>query len=256
MAKKEKPSRNLNFDEEKHEYSIGGTVLTSATGFIKSFFEPFAKDEISQYIAVRDGRTQTEVLREWEAKMNRGNKIHELIENQINSGKVDDTHRYQKEVADAISFIKSIPHKKIIPEMKIHSEDWNLAGTIDVVLENSDGVTLIDWKTTGNLKLENSYQQAKSPISHLDDCNYVKFQLQLNLYKALYEKQYGKKVTNMYFVVLSNQFIAHPSKNNVGGICTTPYEVEDLSHEINQMLKFGLQEDGVLRKFCRNFWKP
>ena len=89
--------------------------------------------------------------------------------------------------------------------------------------------------------MENPYEQAKSPISHLDNCNYVKYMLQLNLYKALFEKQHDKKVNNMFFVVLSNQ-------NR-----STYFPVEDLSNEINLMLKHGPQENGFVKKLWKIF---
>ena len=213
----------LKFDEDKHEYKFGDNILSGVTEFIGTFFEPFDKERLSKIVAEREGKTQKQVLQEWIIKRDWGIQVHKLIENHLNGKKKEN---YPKEVMDAISFLQSIPHTVASPEKRMYSIDWMIAGTIDIVLENPDGgVTLIDWKTTSNLKMDNPYQNAKSPISHLNDCNYVKYLLQLNMYKTLFEKQYHKNVNKMYFVVLSNE------KQS------TSFQVNDLSHEINLMLQ-------------------
>ena len=195
-------STKLKFNEEKHEYSVNGKVLSSVTEFISTFLEPFDRDYWSKYVADRDCNSQENILKQWEMKRDWGSKVHKLIEDHINGEKTEDHHN---EVREAINFLKSIPHTKIKSELRVHSEELMIAGTIDVVLETPEGVMLFDWKTTSNLRMNNSFRQAKEPIEHLDDCNYVKFLLQLNLYKLLFERTYGKKVTGMGFVKLARK---------------------------------------------------
>lgn len=72
-------------------------------------------------------------------------------------------------------------------EWRIAAPELGIAGSVDFVGRKDDGTfTLIDWKTSRNLKssLINSYnQKANFPIQHLDDCDGSKYFLQLNMYK-------------------------------------------------------------------------
>ena len=66
---------------------------------------------------------------------------------------------------------------------------------------------------TGNaakgIKFGNDWENATTEcIKHLPNCNYMLYSLQLNTYKAILEKNYGKKVKGMYLVVL------HPNNRN------------------------------------------
>ncbi len=213
----------LKFDPIKHQYLLRGNTLTSVTQCIKTFFEPFDRDYWASYVADRDGKRTEEILYQWEEKRDWGTKIHKFIEDYIN-GKQE--KEYPREVLEAINFLRSLPHARMTPEMKVFSEEWMIAGTIDLVIETPEGIMLFDWKTTNNIKMENSFRQAKAPIDHLDDCNYIQYVLQLNLYKALFERYHGKKVVAMGFVKL---------------VDTGPFEyfpVEDFSHEIGLMMEY------------------
>lgn len=215
--------KELKFDSVKHEYSLGDTILPSVTECIKTFFEPFDGNYWAGYVADRNGKTTEEVLCEWQEKRDWGDKVHKLIENYIKKGKQNKD--YPNEVLEAIDFLRSLPDGKKTPEKIVFSTEWMVAGTIDVVIETPEGVMLLDWKTTKNLRMKNSYRQAKAPISHLDDCNYNIYALQLNLYKAIFEQQFGKKVIEIGFVKLPD----------VGPL--EYFRVEDFSHEVDLMMK-------------------
>ena len=212
----------LKFNESKHEYKLGDKVLPSVTKVIKSFFEPFDKDYWAKFIAMRDSKTKRQVLQDWKVKRDWGSKVHQLIEDHINDKRIKN---YPNEVSGAIDFLKTFNHKEITSELRVHSNEWLVAGTIDVVLETPEGVILLDWKTTKRpIRKENSFQQAKPPINHIGECNYNVYALQLNMYKALFEEAYGKKVIEIGFVIL-------PESGPV-----EYFKVPDYSHEVYLML--------------------
>ena len=68
----------------------------------------------------------------------------------------------------------------------------------------------------------------KECIEHLPDTNYWHYCLQLNTYKHLIEKNYGKKVKEMYLVCL------HPNNQNKN---FQRIKVCDLSQEVNDLLQ-------------------
>jgi len=232
IRKSKLKGKKLKFDPVKHEYSLGDTILTGVTDCIKSFFEPFDRIYWAEYVANRDGKTTEGVLDEWQEKRMQGDKVHKLIQDYINGKQNED---YPNEVLKAIYFLQSLQDvKEITSEKIVYSIEWEIAGTIDVVIETSKGVILLDWKTTKNLRMDNSYRRAKSPISHLDDCNYNLYALQLNLYKSIFEQQFGKKVIEIGFVKLAE------------GEPLEYFSVKDLSHEIYLMMNHWKQYNKIV----------
>jgi hypothetical protein len=127
-------------------------------------------------------------------------------------------------------------------EWMVWDTDLKFAGSIDMTFENEDGtIEIYDWKRSKEIKFDNRWQSAKtSCIRHLDDCNYFHYSLQLNTYKALLEKNYGKTITGMYLVCL------HPNNGNKS---YQRIKVKDLSQEIEdlfdlrmKMLELGLDD--------------
>jgi hypothetical protein len=131
-----------------------------------------------------------------------------------------------------LRFVKE--NSKLIPyrtEWLIYNEDLKLAGSIDMVYENPDGTLKIyDWKRCKEILKTNKYDKygLLECISHLPDTKFWHYSLQLNMYKAILEEKYGKKVTDLYLVRL------HP--NNIN----KTYELircADLSTEVSELFE-------------------
>ena len=90
-------------------------------------------------------------------------------------------------------------------EWTVYDEDMKLSGSIDMVYENPDGTLMIyDWKRSKEISRINKFDKYAEiySISHLPDSNFWHYSLQLNTYKVILEKKYGKKVTNLRLVRL------------------------------------------------------
>lgn len=211
----------LDFNEEKHEYSINGKILTSVTQFLDNYFKPFDEDKWSKKVAIKCKTTQKEILKQWERKRNRaceyGTYVHEQIENYLNNKSYN---KSLKEIEQAKNILR-IFCGDITSELRVFSEELGIAGTIDCVIEKDNNIYILDWKTGFNkIKKENKYGvKALDPISHLADCNYVRYSLQLGLYKYILEKEYNKKVLGMGIVKLD--------KNRFSYDYITPLDLED-----------------------------
>ena len=129
-----------------------------------------------------------------------------------------------------LKFVKENP--ELTPyrtEWLIYNEDLKLSGSIDMVYENPDGsLKIYDWKRSKGITKTNGFDKyaLTECISHLPDANFWHYSLQLNTYKAILEEKYGKKVTELYLVVL------HP--NN------TTYDLipcADLSTEVSELFE-------------------
>ena len=103
--------------------------------------------------------------------------------------------KYFKEFNDSLE-------KKLTPyrtEWMVWDRELRLAGSVDMLFENPDGTLQIyDWKRSKKVVKENRWASAiVDCISHLPDANFWKYSLQLNTYKWILEKNYGKKVLNL-----------------------------------------------------------
>jgi hypothetical protein len=111
-----------------------------------------------------------------------------------------------------LDFAQSTKH--FVPyrtEWMIYDEELKLAGSIDMVYENPDGtLSIYDWKRSKDISKVNNYNESATTkcIEYVPNSNYWHYSLQLNTYKAILEKNYGKKVTDLYLVRL------HPNNKN------------------------------------------
>ena len=104
------------------------------------------------------------------------------------------------------AFVADHPHLRCYrAEWMIFDEDVKIAGSIDFVSENADGtLTIYDWKRCKEIKKTNSFGDfaITECIAHLPDTNYWHYALQLNTYKTILERKYGKKIKEMFLVGL------------------------------------------------------
>lgn len=121
--------------------------------------------------------------------------------------------------------------KELIPyrtEWEVFSEELKLAGSIDMIYENPDGTLQIyDWKRCKEIKKTNVFENGNYPVDHLPNTNYWHYSLQLNIYRRILQKEYGKLVTNLYLVCL------HPNQTSYQRI-----EVPIMDAEIDEIFEF------------------
>lgn len=126
----------------------------------------------------------------------------------------------------------------IYPEYLIYYDnpkiDLHIAGQIDLIVKNGNDIYIIDHKTNKKIDLKGFYNGAtrtsdkmKFPLSHLDECNYNHYQLQLSTYAWMLQK------LNPDFVIkdLILNHYDHSGKN-------TLYHCTYLKDDVEKMLKY------------------
>jgi hypothetical protein len=105
-----------------------------------------------------------------------------------------------------LQFARAFPNlKPYRTEWMVYDEELKLAGSIDMVYDNGDGtLSIYDWKRAKEITKTPAFKKyaVTECINHLPDTNYWHYSLQLNTYKAILEKKYGKKVTQLFLVRL------------------------------------------------------
>lgn len=214
----------IKFFDEGHVYEVDGDRgYTSVTTFIHKYFQEFdakkvikkmrnsPKWESSPYY----GKTDEEIMDQWETKKinsaESGTLMHLQIENFYNEQEVQ-TEKISTEWEYFNNFHKDFDKIPYRTEWYVFDEESRLAGSIDMIFraeaDNDVDLIIVDWKRTLELKLGNHFQKGLQPIEHLDDCNFVHYSLQLNTYKYILEKNYGKKIRSMFLVII------HPNNQN------------------------------------------
>lgn len=241
-----KRDANIQFVEQGHKYFIlnePNVHYTSVTTWNHSKFEKFDADKIiTNMMNAKSwkqghkywGLSAEQIKNMWDtnrdAVSKAGSDLHYEIEcfNNDKRFTFEYTNKelyemymcYNKENVDKaakewqyfIQFIKDYPHlKPYRTEWMIYDEDAKIAGSIDMVYENPDGtLSIYDWKRSKEISKTNNFSKfsTSSIICHIPDCNFWHYALQLNTYKYILEKKYGKQIKDLHLVRL------HPDETN------------------------------------------
>lgn len=230
------------FDEEPHIYYVNNQpVQISVTSLVHQFFSKFdAESIISKMMNGKNwnkskyfGMTRDEIKKQWTDSgteaTHHGTIMHKAIETFYNGDEVEDLdHTLTPEYKQFEKFTDDHNDKlkAYRTEWVVYDEDYNLAGSIDMVFENLDDGTLsiYDWKRSKEIKTTNYFSKGVGIMQGFADCNYIHYSLQLNIYKHILQTKYGKFIRDMFLVVM------HPTKKTY-----VKYEVLDLQMEVDQI---------------------
>ena len=247
---------HILFDEGPHIYTIkGDSNYMSVTKWNHSHFEAFNPDKVIQNMMASPkwpqskyfGKTKQEIKDLWHKNgreaSTAGTKLHYDIECFYNSQlPKNDSIEYQYFLRfHRLHGALLQPYRT---EWMIWDKELKFAGSIDMVFEEENGMLQIyDWKRCKQIKKSNPWRSATTKcIDYLPDSNFWHYSLQLNTYKAILEKNYGKKVSKMYLVCL------HPINETKSFM---RFEVPDLTQEIRLLFALRyrqLQQDKKLNK--------
>ena len=179
---------------------------------------------------------QKTILKEWEDRRiesaKKGVSLHKEIEDYYKGNNYNDnTIEFQY----FLSFINQNNNlTPFIPELMIFDEDLLVAGTVDMVYEDSDGSLFIfDWKRSEKVCnsdetiKDDNFKFAFGELRDLGDNSFNKYCLQQNIYKAILEKRYKMKISSMNILIL------HENYNNYIHL-----PIPDMQNEINYIFNF------------------
>ena len=182
--------------EPEHRYSLKSEPeidFTSVTSITSQYFEPFNKEEVAKRLVETNvkymGMTVEELIAQWDEARDFGTLVHNNIESYINN----ENYEAISEVNHAIKWMKKFKNLSdfiFYPEVKVFSRELRIAGTIDVLAKDNKSNTfiIIDWKTSKSIsKTSFGGKMGTQPItSHLMDCKFVHYSLQLSFYRYLF----------------------------------------------------------------------
>ena len=217
-----KRDEDIVFDEGPHIYTIcGDAKYMSVTTFNHSHFEKFDSSKIIDGMMKSQkwsqspyyGMSKEEIQQQWalngQQASKAGTKMHYDIECYYNGNEVsNDSTEFQYFRRFIQDFPDLVPYRT---EWMIYDAEFRLAGSIDMIFQNSDGtLEIYDWKRCKDIQKVNTWNKfSHNPlIEYIPDTNYWHYSLQLNTYQFILERNYGVSIKGLYLVCL------HPNKDS------------------------------------------
>ena len=205
----------IKFYPEPHIYTIDDIPAYAASSVISKFFPEFDAYGKACSLSPNNplyGESPQKIVQIWKQRgdeaANLGTFLHEQIEKFYLGLPYTVTNEFQL----FKQFIRD--HPKITPyrsEWRIFDDNYNIAGTIDLLSKEGTGFDIYDWKrsrkiidpyTLNIIKTDPWNNRGIGKLSNIHDTSYNRYCLQQSLYRYILEKNYDLKISNMYLVVL------------------------------------------------------
>lgn len=176
------PHISLN---KNHVYTDSdGIIYQSVSSILNKYKEPFDRLSIAEKVAKSKGVSIEKILELWELSALYGTNVHKQLEGFFSNCDYGTDlinnyiHRLQSWKKQEVNFYT---------EVMLSNRQARIAGMADLIVEKPTGQwSIIDWKTSAKInKVAYGRKKMKGILSHLNDCNFVHYSLQLSMYACL-----------------------------------------------------------------------
>lgn len=220
------------FKEDTHQYfNEKGEEYISGTTFLHKFQLPFDQEKFATIKAKKLGISVQEVKEMWKNNSKKacdyGTSVHLLMQNYVVNGSKEEGKESLYDSFNTIVMEDFMNAVKVYSEQLVWIDEYKVAGTADLIIEHNDyEFSVGDFKTNKSIDFYNKFgQHLLNPISHLSDCNYNIYSLQLSLYAYLFSLKSGKKCRKLFLMHLKDDKWNYIPCNN-------------MEYEIRMMLKW------------------
>jgi ATP-dependent exoDNAse (exonuclease V) beta subunit len=221
-----KAFENVFFEQEKHAYFIEGKETKySSTKLLKNWTPVFDSVKMANIVAQKQGFLPEDILDKWDFEREfscfKGTMLHEYIEKfldrkptptdqdkiktfLIKNNRKNELSRGLEEFSNHVEAFKQFynwwknDHFLVKTELVIgDSRGGGIGGTIDNLSYNhkEDKYVLFDYKSNKEVGTKNKYKEKLlKPFQHLDNCELVKYSLQLLIYRKILKDNSGVDV--------------------------------------------------------------
>ena len=238
------------FEEKGHKYwspNHEDIKYISGTSLVHSFAKPFNSAVLAERVAKKRGTTADLVLKEWDAKRDAscqfGTRVHETCEDVLRSApsfrnQPKDEKEFKVMEQGKAMASKILNNYEILSvEQILFDITLGIAGTADLIVRSpkSNALVILDWKTNESIDKTNKYgDKMLKCVSHLSDCNFNHYALQLCLYEYILKRR--KFFSNVEYSSVQRAII-HLTENNAEIMLTPDYSVEVRDMIIDHLAK-------------------
>lgn len=199
--------KDLVFEEKEHLYynKENGNVYESVTTKLKKFKKEFDSVKIAKIKAEKLNIHYQKLIDRWNLisieSTSHGNRIHNFAEMYPNFDNPRDLE--EEGVIEAYKYFENNGYVIIGNEVRIYDDTIGVAGSIDLLLYNTNSNTLAigDWKTGNKSILKYSKTDSlNEPFSEWKSSKLNEYSIQLGYYKTIIEKTTDLKVEDMYII--------------------------------------------------------
>lgn len=231
---------DIYFEEDSHKYTDShNTNYQSVTTLISSLEEEKDWHGIAEKLVNSNNekykdKNPDDIVKEWDYNKDYscvlGTNIHSIMEYGWQNkefypnkndfigyeGMEDDFNNRKIKAKELLKSLRDtyIPIKN---EYIVYDRRWKICGTIDFLAYNKikNCLSILDWKTNKKWVYSNSYEVMNKPFESLDNCNINHYSLQLNIYKAILEKNTNLKIGEMklYLIPKDNEVQSYECKD-------------------------------------------
>lgn len=171
--------------DENHVYTDkDGVVYQSVSSILNKYKEPFDRLGIAKKVSKSRGVSVEKILSEWDASALHGTNVHKQLE-----GFFSDCDYGNDLINHYIPMLQHWKKQKVnfYTEVILSDCQSKIAGMADLIVEKPTGRwSIVDWKTSAKInKVAYGRKKMKGILSHLNDCNFIHYSLQLSIYACL-----------------------------------------------------------------------
>lgn len=229
------PTTHTYVDSDNNEYQ-------SVTRFINKFVPEFDFENKSKQYASKYGLDVEDVRASWKLKNKQstdfGTLIHEEIENILLGNIESEDLKFKAPIIEITQKVKGdFPKGKYLHEHAIWDEEYRIAGTSDLIINEGKSFSIVDFKTNKQIKYYNEYEDKflLKPINHLPNGEYFKYALQLSFYAYLYKQLHKITPNRLCFYWLKRK---KASYDDLSGSVWVRYNVPYLEEEVKMLLDY------------------
>lgn len=195
------PNR-VQLEPISHTYkNSAGEEYLSVTKFLNMLSERF---EDTPAYKIASAETREEWKQKGQVARDHGTNIHNALEDYSKTGQVEANNLHlQPVIQDILNHYAG--YRTCHDEICLYNDEYKMAGTADklCVISNRKNceVDIADFKTNiskGVVYHSDYKKRMYAPLNHLQDCNYVKYSLQLSIYAYFFEQLTGRRVRKLF----------------------------------------------------------
>lgn len=244
------------FDEEYWSKYKAAERLLSPKKFkeVKKLY-PEREEKLNALLALLSPESvkaeQEVILKEWEENnkkaTDKGTLYHNDREKEINKEGIKSEWGEVINTLPSMELVLDFDSDGVFAEYLIFDEELKIAGQIDRINKKGRTIDILDYKTNKELKFESffdlktkRYDSLKPPLSHLMNCNWVHYCLQLSMYAYLFERKGFKigKVEVEHVDLSMNEDNTYEVKSK--RLLEVPYQ--QYKDEIKKILKYDISK--------------
>ena len=273
----------ITFKADTHKYESNDESnidWLSVTSFVGLFKPTFDKDSVAEKASKNKkskwyGKTPEEIKKIWSNETDRAIKLgswyHDQREAELLMCNTIERNGIELPIINPVEQdgVKLAPDQSLVsgiyPEHMVYLKSAGLCGQADRVEVLQDTINLFDYKTNKEIKTEGFTNwegitnKMEGPCSHLDDCNFNHYALQLSTYMYIMLKHNhnlkpGKmELHHIIFEVEGDDENGYPitAVDPLGDPIVkevVPYEVPYLRKEVRNMINYIKTHPEILKK--------